>query len=159
MINDNTTHHLTQDLFQLIKKLPRLHLNVQPIEGLTKSEHELLVVLKFNSSEDKTTSTASEITNLLRITPAAGTHLFNPLEKGGYIFRIPDPKDRRVTLIGLTEKGAETTDLLLADVQGQIDGLIEFLGQEDSKTFIRLLTKVFEYITPQPGMQKSKNGA
>jgi len=147
MLKKTTAIDLTQNLFQLLKRIPHMRLNVQGIPGLTNSEHELLVILKFNITEDKKMLSASEITNLLHITPAGGTHLFKPLEQAGYITRVQDSKDRRITLIGLTDKGMETTNTLLADIQGQINGLINYLGEADSRAFIRLLTKVFDYLS------------
>ncbi len=159
MIQDNSTIHLTQELFQLFKRLPHLKLNVQPIQGLTNSEHELLVVLRFNTTSEKTMLSASEITDLLHITSSGGTHLFNPLEKAGYITRMQDPRDRRISLIGLTEKGIETTNALLAEIHEQFTGLIDYLGEEDSKALICLVTKVFDYFASQPVVQKeSVNG-
>lgn len=153
MIKDVTALTLTQDLFHLIKRLPHLRLNVEPIDGLTKSEHELLVVLRMNVNGDRPMLSASEITNLLQITPAGGTHLFNPLIKAGYLRRMQDPRDRRIGLIGLTKKGLETTDTLLAAVQGQITGLIDYLGEADSRLFIRLLSQVFDYLALQTETQ------
>jgi DNA-binding MarR family transcriptional regulator len=159
MIQDNPTIQLTQDLFTLFKRLPHLKLNVQPIQGLTNSEHELLVVLRFNTTCDKTMLSASEITGLLHITSAGGTHLFNPLEKAGYITRMQDPRDRRITLIGLTEKGIATTNALLEEIHAQFGGLIDYLGEDDSKTLICLATKVFDYFAAQPaGQKESENG-
>jgi len=153
MIKDVTALTLTQDLYRLIKRLPHLRLNVEPIDGLTKSEHELLVVLRMNINGDRTMLSASEITNLLQITPAGGTHLFNPLIKAGYLRRMQDPRDRRIALIGLTKRGMETTDTLLAAVQGQITGLIDYLGEADSRLFIRLLSQVFDYLALQTETQ------
>jgi DNA-binding MarR family transcriptional regulator len=153
MDQDSANIHLTQDLFQLFKRLPHLRLNVQPIKGLTNSEHELLVVLRFNTIGEKTMLSASEITGLLHITSSGGTHLFNPLEKAGFITRMQDPRDRRITLIGLTEKGIETTNALLTDIHEQFSGLIDYLGEDDSKTFIRLVTMVFDYFASQPTAQ------
>lgn len=152
MISDTTAPYLSRDLFQLFKRLPHLKLNVQSIQGLTNSEHELLVVLRFNTSREKTMLSASEITDLLHITPAGGTHLFNPLQKAGYIKRMQDPRDRRITLIGLTEKGIEITNALLEDIHEQFGGLVDFLGEEDSRTLIRLAKKAFEYFASQPAV-------
>lgn len=57
---------------------------------------------------DKTrTLTVTEISNLLQITPAGVTHLINPLEQAGYIERLRAPNDRRVILIGLTDRGVK----------------------------------------------------
>jgi DNA-binding MarR family transcriptional regulator len=154
MIKNISATNLTQDLFQLFKRLPHLNLNVQPIKGLTNSEHELLVVLRFNTTSEKTLLSASEITNLLHITSSGGTHLFNPLEKAGYITRMQDPGDRRITLIGLTEKGIEITNALLAEIHKQFSGLIDYLGVEDSKTLIRLATKAFDYFSVKATVEK-----
>ena len=157
MKNTNIEQH-SQSLLQLLKRLSHLKLNAQPIPGLTKSEHEFLVVLRFNTNDEKSMLTASEIAGLLQITPAGGTHLFKPLERAGYITRKPDTKDRRVTLIGLTEKGIEATDALLADINKQVGDLINYLGQEDSQNFIRLLAKVFDFITPGLAVVENENG-
>lgn len=154
MMQDTTTDYLTQDLFQLFKRLPHLKSNVQPIKGLTNSEHELLVVLRFNTTGEKTMLSASEITNLLHISSSGGTHLFNPLEKAGYITRMQDPSDRRIALIGLTEKGIEITNALLSEIHEQFSRLVDYLGEEDSKTLIRLITKVFDYFGSQTPVQK-----
>ena len=144
---DINNSYLIKELFQFIKRLPRLSLHLEHAEGLTRSEYSLLTVLRFNITEERKILSASEITSLMQITPAAGTHLFNPLERAGYIYREPDLKDRRVSLIGLTEKGFKLTDELIADVQDQLNGLIELLGEEESKTFVRLLSKVFDYLS------------
>ena len=154
MSEDTVTYHLTQDLFQLFKRLPHLQLNIQPIKGLTDSEHELLVILRFNITSDKPMLTASEITRLLHITPSGGTHLFIPLERAGFITREQEPRDRRITRIGLTEKGMAATDALLKGIQAQFNGLIAYLGEENSKTFISLLGKAIDYFALQPATQK-----
>lgn len=141
---------LTQDLFKLMKQVPRLKFKQSVVEGLTRSEYELLTILKMNIYDKGTAMSVSEISNLLQITPAAITHIINPLEEKGFIKRLPDPKDRRVVLIGLTDKGAKTADALIADVKGQVVGLINYLGEKDSREFVRLLSRAFEYFESQP---------
>jgi DNA-binding MarR family transcriptional regulator len=145
MAQATPTARLTQDLFQLVKRLPHINFNVDRIQGLTNSEHEMLVVLRFNTSGEKTALSASELTQLLHITLSGGTHLFTPLERAGYITRSPHPKDRRITLVGLTQQGIETTDALLAAINAQFSGLIEYLGEEDSRALIRVVTKALDY--------------
>ena len=147
MTKDSATFQLSRDLFQLVKQLPHLSLDIHYKEGLTRSEYALLTVMRFNLSDDKKKLSASEITTLMQITPAAGSHLFNLLERGGYINRMPDPHDRRVSLIGLTEKGEVITDTVIADVEKEINGLINYLGIEDTETFVYLLSKVFTYLS------------
>ena len=140
---------LTQDLFQLMKQFPRPKLKQSSIDGLTRSEYELLVMLVMSFNEDKQAFTVTEISNLLQITPAGVTHLINPLEKARYIERLPDPKDRRIVLIGLTDKGTHVAKALISEVQENLIGLINHLGEENSRTLIRLMSKSIEFFASQ----------
>jgi DNA-binding MarR family transcriptional regulator len=143
------TLDLTHDLFQLMKRFPNLKLKQSAIIGLTRSEYELLVILRMNIDDQKIAISVSEISNLLQITPAGVTHLVNPLEEKGFIKRLPDPNDRRIVLIGLTNKGTKTTEAIIADVQRELIGLVNYLGEEDSRTFVRLMSRALEYFASQ----------
>src|SRR5512136_1389566 len=135
-MKEKTPLDLTHDvLFRLMKRFPPLKLKPRVITGLTRGEYELLATLMLNLDDEKTALSVTEISNLLQITPAGVTHLVNPLEEAGYIERLPDPNDRRIVLIGLTDKGIETAEALIADIQGQVIGLVNHLGEEDSQTF------------------------
>jgi DNA-binding MarR family transcriptional regulator len=90
--------------------------------------------------------TASELSGQLQITPAGVTHLLNPLEETGYIERLQDPNDRRVVLIGLTTKGKELARLFIAEAHEKLVGLVESLGQDDSRSLIRLMSATIEYL-------------
>ena len=140
---------LAHELFQLIKRIPRLNLTQKTIGGLTRSEHELLVILLINFDDDTRALTVSEISSLLQITPAGVTHLINPLEQAGYIKRLGDPNDRRVVLIGLTDKGSRAANTLIADIQEHLIGLFNHLGEEDSMIFVHLMSRVLEYFEGQ----------
>jgi DNA-binding MarR family transcriptional regulator len=140
-----TPPNLMQDLFKLIKQFPNLKLKQSAIIGLTRSEYELLVILKMNAGDQKTAISVSEISNLLQITPAGVTHLINPLEEKGFIKRLPDPNDRRIVLIGLTNKGTKTAEAIITDVQKELIGLVKYLGEEDSKELVRLMSRALEY--------------
>jgi DNA-binding MarR family transcriptional regulator len=71
------------------------------------------------------------------------------LEAAGFVERLPDPTDRRVVLIGLTEKGTEEAEGLMADVQEKLIGLVNYLGEENSKTLIHLMSLSIEYFASQ----------
>ena len=143
----NTTQALTNELFQFMKQLPRLKLICAPVDGLSRTESELLVLLVMNMNGDKKALSVSEISSLLRITPAGVTHLINPLENAGHIVRLPDPTDRRIVLIGVTDKGSEVAAAVMEDIQARLAGLVDHLGEEDCKTFIRLVSQVLNYLT------------
>jgi DNA-binding MarR family transcriptional regulator len=144
-----TSLTLTHELFQLMKQFPRPKLKQSSIDGLTRSEYELLVMLVMSLGNDKQAFTVTEISNLLQITPAGVTHLINPLEQAGYIERLSASNDRRIVLIGLTDKGTKVAETLISDVQEQLIGLVNHLGEEDSKTLICLLSKSIEFFATQ----------
>jgi len=140
---------LTQELFQLMKQLPRPKLKQSSVDGLTRSEYELLVMLVMSSNDGKQAFTVTEISNLLQVTPAGVTHLINPLEEAGCIERLPDPHDRRVVRIGLTDKGTQVAETLISEVQENLIGLVDHLGEDDSRTLIRLMSKAIDFFASQ----------
>jgi DNA-binding MarR family transcriptional regulator len=148
-MNQKISVDLTQELFQIMKRFPRPKLKQSSIDGLTRSEYELLVMLVMNLDENKTALSVSELADLLMITPAGVTHLINPLEDRGYIKRLQDRKDRRIVLIGLTDKGTEVAEALIAEVQEQLIGLVNHLGEEDSKTLVYLMSRAIDFFDAQ----------
>lgn len=144
-MKEKTALALTRDLFQLMKQFPRPKLKQSSIDGLTRSEYELLVMLVMSLDSDKKAFTVTEISNLLQITPAGVTHLINPLEGKGYIERLHDANDRRIVRIGLTDNGAKAAEALISEVQENLIGMVNYLGEEDSKTLIRLMSRAIEF--------------
>jgi DNA-binding MarR family transcriptional regulator len=144
-MKEKTALALSQDLFQIMKQFPRLKLKKTSVDGLTQSEQGLLVTLVMNLGDDKKSFTVTELSALLQITPAGVTHLINPLEEVGYVERLPAPNDRRIVLIGLTDKGAVIAEGLFAEAQQALTGVVNYLGEEDSKTLIRLMSTAIKF--------------
>lgn len=141
---------LIQDIFRLIKRFQHIKTKQEASRyGLTRSEYELLAFLQFNLSADKTALPVSDISTLLQITPAAVTHMVNPLEKKGFLARRIDPEDRRVVLVSLTEKGEQTAQAFLASAQEQLFGVLNYLGEQESHEFLRLMGRAIEYLSGQ----------
>jgi DNA-binding MarR family transcriptional regulator len=138
---------LTNELFQLMKRFPRPNLALSARKDMTRSEYELLGILVMRLEGNQKALSISEISNFLQITPAGVTHLINPLEEKGLIERLKDPSDRRVVLVGITEKGIGIAEDLMAEVQEKLVGLIDFLGEEDSRKLIDLMNKVIDYVS------------
>jgi DNA-binding MarR family transcriptional regulator len=138
------------ELLQLLKEISRMRWEYQLAMELRPSENELLILLYLSIDENKTELSASELSDLLKITPAGVTHLINPLEELGYIVRLKDPNDRRIVLIGLTRKGKQFAEALIEIAADKIGGLVDYLGEEDSQTFIRIMASIIEYLKENP---------
>lgn len=143
------TSEITNELFNIIKQIPRLAPNWTSMEGLTRSEYELLLFININNEDGARPFSMTELSRELNITPAAITHLANPLEKAGLIKRNSSNEDRRIVLISLTTKGNEKARQLMKIFRHQLAGLIEHLGMSDSQTFIRLMKSVLVYLDEQ----------
>jgi DNA-binding MarR family transcriptional regulator len=136
-------------LFRLMKRFPPLKIKPGVITGLTRSEYELLATLMLNLDDEKTAFSVTEISNLLQITPSGVTHLINSLEEAGYIERLSAPNDRRIVLVGLTDKGTKAAEALITNVQEQLTALFDHLGEDDSQTFIRLISRAIDFFESQ----------
>jgi DNA-binding MarR family transcriptional regulator len=109
-----------------------------------------LVSLYLNLGDGTKSITASELSSQLRITPAGVTHLTNPLEEAGYIERRQNSNDRRVILIGLTNNGKEFARTILTETHERLTGLVQYLGEEDSRMIVRLLSSTMAYLEALP---------
>ena len=146
-MSDKEITRLAHDLFNIIKQIPSLRPEVGAANGFTRSEYELLAFLAINQSGEKNLFSSTELSNLLGITPAAVTHMINPLEKASCVERMQDKNDRRLVLIRLTKKGTKIAELLIDNFKEKLSGFITYLGEEDSRTFILLMNKLLKYFS------------
>jgi DNA-binding MarR family transcriptional regulator len=137
---------VARELFQIMDHISRLEWELAPRWDIKPSEAKLLGRLYFILDNGRESIKASELSRQMEITPAAVTHLINPLEDAGYIARLPDPTDRRVVLISLTDKGQEFARVLIQDANQRLAGLAEYLGEEDSRTLIRIILSIRDYL-------------
>jgi len=153
-MNAVTAANLTNELLQIIRAFPRLDFREYTIEGLTGSEKGLLLMLMTFPGEGPEPLPVSELSRLLKITPGGVTHLLNPLEEQGFIERLPDAKDRRIVRVGLTRKGKQAGRIMVSEAQRQVMGLIEHLGEKDSRALIQLIARSLDYFEKRPANQK-----
>lgn len=94
--------------------------------GLKRNEYEILCSLIY--SGEPYILTPKEITAYAFKTPGAITNGLDNLEKKGFINRMPNKKNRRSTLVGLTKSGEELIRRifpLLASLENHMLSVIE----------------------------------
>ena len=68
--------------------------------------------------------------------------MLNNLEDKGYIIRLSDKKDRRITYIDLTQKGIDLLEKHHKEMVDYTNLVISKLGKEDTETLVDLLNKL-----------------
>ncbi len=84
-------------------------------------------------------SPVSDLADHLGITMAAVSQLLAPMEETGLIQRTEDPDDRRVKMIALTEKGAQTVREAMRARHAWLDDLAALLTGEEKETVLPAL--------------------
>jgi DNA-binding MarR family transcriptional regulator len=87
---------------------------------------------------------ASELAQHLRIAPRSATEVVDALEAKGLVARSPDPRDRRATLVSLTDRGGELTEELRRARGVEAEKLFERLTETDRADLARILHKLQE---------------
>lgn len=88
----------------------------------------------------------STLSKTLNLAPPTVTPMINSLEESGFIIRVGSKQDRRVVFIQLTEMGQTFLNEKEKHFKSNIQALVEYLGQEDTKELIRLVRKTANFL-------------
>ncbi|HEX3031047.1 MAG TPA: MarR family transcriptional regulator [Bacillota bacterium] len=138
---DSTVRKLLQAFLQF-KKANWHH---RSLAGFKPSEVTLLFVIRSGATPEAPHMTVSEISRRLHVTSPTVTQLITGLEAKGLVERNMDRRDRRAVLVRLTEAGEKITLKARQEMFASLSGLIDFLGEEESKHLVTLLNKTFIY--------------
>jgi len=114
-------------------------------EDIKRNEFKLLMLIIDRVTPEVKGVKVSELSTVLDITPAAVTHIINALEKKEYLERLSDKSDRRIVLVRLTEAGLNAIDDMKKQFFLGLKELIGFLGEKDSREFIRIIELVTKF--------------
>lgn len=143
-LDENTL--LAQELARTLIQFRRLEWQQDSCQGMRQSEFILLATIIHCNGHNSKGVKASDLSTRLQITPAGATHMINSLEEGGYVERMADSSDRRVVLVRPTTRGKHFFQSMNERFLGKLKDLIDFLGEQDSKELLRLLSLTFTYI-------------
>jgi DNA-binding MarR family transcriptional regulator len=90
--------------------------------------------------------TMGELSRDLEVPLSTATRTMDWLVNNGYAQRLPDPKDRRVVRVELTEKGKGTFQAISTFMLDRVEQAMSPLNATERKTFISLLNKVLDAI-------------
>ncbi|HEY3991531.1 MAG TPA: MarR family winged helix-turn-helix transcriptional regulator [Ktedonobacteraceae bacterium] len=125
------------------------HQQQHTVAGCKPSEIRVLFCIKKGMKPGSSEIKVSEISKLLLVTSPTVTQLLKGLEANGLIERHIDPLDRRAVGVRLTKKGEDVTQQAMNDFVASFQGMVEYLGEEESNQLVELLSKVFRYFSTQ----------
>ena len=105
--------------------------------GLQGGTFDLLAALRRHGAPF--TLTPTQLQAEMMLSSGATTHRIDLLEKRGLIERLPDPDDRRGTLVRLTAKGKELVDEVVVTHLETEEELLEGLSAPERRSLSQLL--------------------
>jgi DNA-binding MarR family transcriptional regulator len=92
--------------------------------------------------ERKDNLTMGELSNALSVPLSIATRIADWLVDNGYLQRLPDPEDRRVVRVALTDIGRELHQTIDAYVRQRIQEILSCLTDEERTMLLVLIGKV-----------------
>lgn len=142
---DRDLNPTTLKLMRAFREFHRVGGQERPIGGCKPSEIRVLFCIKHGMKPGASEMKVSEISKLLHVTSPTVTQLLKSLETHGFIERHIDPLDRRAVGIKLTKKGECVTRQAMEQYTQSMNGLVEYLGEEESNQLAELISKAFRY--------------
>jgi DNA-binding MarR family transcriptional regulator len=112
------------------------HETLQPL-GITPGQARALSVLARHG-----TMRPSELSEHLKIAPRSTTEVVDGLEERGLVERLPDPADRRATLVELTGTGSTIAEKIRAERGAQGERFFAALPPGDRAELARILAEL-----------------
>ncbi|EMF01737.1 MarR family transcriptional regulator [Streptomyces mobaraensis NBRC 13819 = DSM 40847] len=100
----DTSGQLAEQLLRLTRRLNRAQKRYLDPVGITPAQSRLLRSVAHCEEPPR----MADLAERLEVVPRAVTTLVDALEANGAVRRVPDPSNRRVIRIELTEQGRET---------------------------------------------------
>lgn len=125
---------------RLTKHLDRSLQEVFSEFGLQAGEFDVLATLRCSGAPYQLTPTT--LFNTLMISSGTMTHRIDRLEQADLVQRIPDPSDRRGTLIQLTDRGFTLIEKAVEAHVANMNHLLSGLEEAESKALAQLLRQL-----------------
>ncbi len=150
---DIRTNATAQKLLTAFRQFGKAQWHSRTIAGYKPSEIRVLFCIRYGHKHESgiqheheiPTRKVSEISRQLQVTSPTITQLLKNLEANGLVERHIDPTDRRAVEIGLTEKGEVVVQQAAHAYSASLQGLIEYLGEDECNQLADLLLKASRY--------------
>ena len=140
-----TRPDLAAMLAPLFRDLITAELPILDKHGLSMWAYTVLLALERSAVRSQAALAEAIGADKTRIIPT-----LDDLQQRGYIERRPDPDDRRVRLLALTEAGRVVKNAAQADIQRGEERWLSVLSNADRRVFLRALAQLTIADLPAP---------
>ncbi|SFK96124.1 DNA-binding transcriptional regulator, MarR family [Paenibacillus sp. 1_12] len=136
---------IVKEMSETFERFGKTAWRKQTVNGIKSSEIRVLLCLNLLTNESDHGVNISDISKRLSVTSPTVTQMIKNLIAAGLVERFNDATDKRITLLRLTGKGEVVAQKATERYQFIFSGLIEKLGEEQSRTLILLLNEVYNH--------------
>ncbi len=141
-----TPQTVAQEFLKLMPMFGRLMSKY--IHESEEGEATLMQVMVLSSIRDKAI-TASELAKKRRVSPQAASTLVQNLVERGWIMRVPDPNDRRQSILQITPEGEAYSEIINAEIVNYLAGYLNELTPEQIAAAQAFLPAIYHILTEQ----------
>ena len=145
-----TTKQIFDDICRLFFRIEHLNVFRSIAPNLTIRENNVLILLYFYDSEYEKILTIKDISSFFDIKSSTAIQFVNSLEKHGYIVRMNDPKDKRVTLVTLNEFGKEMGEIISKRNHEMVQKILASQEKEELGQAFQVIHKMINSIESIP---------
>jgi len=122
----------------------------QAAHGLSQGRFTVLMLLYDKAANRPKPGTPADLAECAGVTRATMTGLIDTLERDGLVKREPDPDDRRMMSVHLTDRGLTILQKVLPGHFQWMAALMAPLDEAERKTLVGLLSKIAERAPEAP---------
>lgn len=130
---------LAERLIDMRTRTPQLKME-RTMSQIARGEVLALNYLAANGNQ----AYPKDMSKALMLTTARIAAMLKSLEGQGMVTRTPDPADNRQVIVSLTKKGAALVEERLSGMVHSVAKMLEALGEEDAKAYVRIQAKLVE---------------
>lgn len=130
----------TAKFFAAMDRVRRAWHSVVPCREISKSQFATLMAIKHYGSGEKTSVTMSALAAVMNQSVPALSQRVRDLERMGYVERVPDEKDRRISGVCLSMEGNDILGVARKRIRDIMDRAIDELGPENAEKLTELLS-------------------
>ncbi|GAA0404108.1 MarR family transcriptional regulator [Streptomyces luteireticuli] len=140
----DTSGQLAEQLLRLTRRLNRAQKRYLDPVGITPAQSRLLRSVAHCEAPPR----MADLAERLEVVPRAVTTLVDALEANGAVRRVPDPANRRVIRIELTDHGRETLRALREARRAAVEEILSPLTAEQREVLGGLLGELMQGSPP-----------